>query len=649
MKTQVLEAIGEIDLNRSAQIEAALAANDRIKYYFSLLQTAVARADHPEQPADSLRGERAACRIENRDLDDLVANSRREGAHGYRLPHCSSVLEQIAKDLRIMAAPVLADRSAEGPPAGFAERMERLLASVPKTQDDLLEGRVIDDLTRADGADSLHRLVMDLHKALNAIEADLAEERLDGAAVYRIEDSDRPLVAAFMAGLNRTAALKFNHPGLGTTVTRAGDRLIIQNDLGTTDAHVIVIHVEGASVQLTHTDVHPERIHFLREMLKPYAVSWGEERSQQTDSLAAGLPFLMITGRFDAGDPAELLAYLNFLASRLVFLIDWNRARKELRGFLRGKDRIALLAWAAEAEVGHRGFLELGGAQLINRAIENSAGSAMHFGDRLCDVLGHPGAMDFLRFVFEAAMEGLRDHQSPSLIQDRVRAELQAHFSSEGKRLFQLASEQAAMIFEIATLVRDGIHSIESGDHNGRYALLAQRAREFEHSADQLVSASREAVRRRPEYAALFRLLETADDAADELEEVAFLMELLVGSQPSGDVLEALRALADLLLEAAQHWVQALSHAARVDKPSGMGAQEDVRDFLTATDALFELEHRADDAERGLIYGAVQRASDFRQLHIYSAMANSLEEASDALKWAGLIAKDYLLGNVLGT
>jgi len=79
-----------------------------------------------------------------------------------------------------------------------------------------------------------------------------------------------------------------------------------------------------------------------------------------------------------------------------------------------------------------------------------------------------------------------------------------------------------------------------------------------------------------------------------------------------------------------------------------VGAQEDVRDFLTAVDALLALEHRADDAERALTYAAVQRASDFRQLHIYSNIANSLEEASDALKWAGLIARDYLLGNVLG-
>jgi uncharacterized protein Yka (UPF0111/DUF47 family) len=500
-----------------------------------------------------------------------------------------------------------------------------------------------------EGVDTLHQFVMDVHKTLNALERDLVEERVDGAAVYHIEDVDRPLVAAFMAGLNRTAPLKFNHPGLETTASRVGNRLTIQNDLGTTDAHVIVIHIEGMTVRLNHTDVHPERIQFLREMLKPYALFWGAEQSKQEDSLASGAPFYLITGEFDAKDSTELLTYLNFLSSRLVFLIDWNRARKELRGFLRGKDRTALLEWAAEQNIGLRGFLELGGAQLINNAIEDTAGSAMHFGDRLCDVLGDEDAMDFIRFVFRTAMEGLRDHHSPGLIHDRIRAELQAHFSTERKRLFQLASEQAALIFEIASLVRDGIRGIEAGDRNGRFHQIAQRAREFEHSADQIVIACREATRKRPEYATLFHLVETADNAADELEEVAFLMELLVKSEPAADVLETLGALADLLVEAAQEWIKALSRGSHVDNSAEICTHEDVPDFLTAIDTLFALEHRADDAERALIYAAVQKARDFRQLHLYSNMGNSLEKASDALKWAGLIAREHLLGNVLQT
>ncbi len=294
----MLEAIGETTLSRSAQIAAALAANDRIKYYFSLLQTALARADHPDQPADPLRRERTACAIDNRALDDLVPASHRENGH-YRLPGCTAVLEQIAQDLRTMAAPALAESNATAPRAEFAKRLERVLAGLPHPQDDVIDRRAIDNLTRAPRgtADSAHRLVMDLHKALNAMQAELAEEHLEGAAVYQIEESDRPLIAAFMAGLNRTAPLKFTHPGLATTATRAGTRLIIQNDLGTTDAHVIVIHIEGTSVQLTYTDIHPERLGFLREMLKPYAVSWGEEQSKPA---VAAVTFVLVTARFDA-------------------------------------------------------------------------------------------------------------------------------------------------------------------------------------------------------------------------------------------------------------------------------------------------------------------------------------------------------------
>jgi hypothetical protein len=198
------------------------------------------------------------------------------------------------------------------------------------------------------------------------MQAELAEETLDGAAVYGLSDPDRPLVSAFMAGVNRTAKLKFNHPGLATTATRAGDRLVIQNDIGTTDAHVIVIHVVELAVSVTYTDVHPERLAFFKDMLRPEAVTWDKE---STAVLAAGSPFFMATGHIEAKDTDSCRAHLEFLGSRLVFLIDWNQARKQLRGFLRGPDRVTLLSWAAENEIGHRGFLELGGARPVNQAI----------------------------------------------------------------------------------------------------------------------------------------------------------------------------------------------------------------------------------------------------------------------------------------
>lgn len=644
MKAQILEAIGETGFQRSAQLNAALAANDRLKYCFSLLQMAMAHADHLDQPVSNLRQERMACGIDDARLDETVAGSRKQSAC-YSIPGCAGLLLRITQDLRVMATPVVAD----GRRPALVTRLEQLLSAVPQCQDDQISGQAIHAITRAfpGKGDSIHQIVMDLHKALNAMQADMAEEHLDGAAVYAIEDIDRPLISAFMAGVNRTAPLKFGHPGLDTTATRSGSRLVIQNDIGTTDAHVIVIHVEANTVEITYSDVHPERVRFLRDMLQSYTVSWGEDRISQVNPAADGGTFYLQAGRFEAKDNAELLAYLTFLGSRLAFLIDWNRARKQLRGFLHANQRNAVLAWAAEAEIGHRGFLELGGARLINQAIETAGGSAMHFGDRLCDVLGDEAAQTFVQFVFRVAMEGVRDHQSRSLIQDRVRAELQTHFASEGTRLLQMAADHAGMIFEIATLVREGIRAVASGG-NG-YQRRAKRARHFEHEADELVSAVREAVRRRPEYTPLFRVIETADDAADELEEAAFLLELLGENQAQGGPLHALEELAELLVSGAQEWVKALSHAAHgyTSETGRASMRGDADDFLIAVDRLSELEHSADDAERALIHSAVQRARNFRQLHMYAEMGRSLESASDALKWAGLMTRDHLLGTAL--
>ena len=45
MKTEILAAIGEDGLQPAASLNAALAANDRVKYAFSLLQMALAHGE----------------------------------------------------------------------------------------------------------------------------------------------------------------------------------------------------------------------------------------------------------------------------------------------------------------------------------------------------------------------------------------------------------------------------------------------------------------------------------------------------------------------------------------------------------------------------------------------------------------------------
>ncbi len=206
------------ELRRASGLSDALAANDRVKYYFSLLQMALGHADHPDQPASNLKRERRGARVDDASLDTMVESARRQG-DAYQLRGAGPVMRAIADEMRIMSAPVSAAGKTE-----YDARLRPLLDALPAAPNDCLTAADVVSITQAGkqkGKDSLHRLVMDLHKELNALQAALAEETLDGASVYALRDADRPKVKAFMAGVNRTAGLKFAHPGLDTTATRA--------------------------------------------------------------------------------------------------------------------------------------------------------------------------------------------------------------------------------------------------------------------------------------------------------------------------------------------------------------------------------------------------------------------------------------------
>ena len=159
MKSEILAAIGENELQPAARLNAALAANDRVKYAFSLLQMASAHARHPDQPAATLKRERMACGIDDPDLDSVVAGARMKGK-SCSIAGARTLLARIADDMRVMAAPVLAANE-----QGFAARLGGLLQGLPAAIDDLVDPDAISQMTEAGHgqADSLHHLVMDLH------------------------------------------------------------------------------------------------------------------------------------------------------------------------------------------------------------------------------------------------------------------------------------------------------------------------------------------------------------------------------------------------------------------------------------------------------------------------------------------------------
>ena len=203
----------------------------------------------------------------------------------------------------------------------FAERLKRLIP--PRAEQGILAGEDIDAMTSGDrgAGDSVHLVVMDAHRTINKLQMATALETVAGAHVHGLSPPSRRLVAAFMDGLNRTAPLKFNHPGLGTTATEHAGRLLIQNDIGTTDAHVLVVRVDDLAVTLTYTDVHRARLKFFQGLFSALHVSWEDADPRTSDRFEAGTYFLT-TGTYRASDRADLERYLRHLGSRIVFLID---------------------------------------------------------------------------------------------------------------------------------------------------------------------------------------------------------------------------------------------------------------------------------------------------------------------------------------
>ena len=124
-KLKIVGALGEESLLLPALVNDALTANNRAKYYFSLLQTARLRADHLDRPFSSLREERLASSVEHSELDQVVALARRNPDGLYLIPHAEEILRHLLAALREMIAPL--EAVADGVVAsGYQQRLQDL-------------------------------------------------------------------------------------------------------------------------------------------------------------------------------------------------------------------------------------------------------------------------------------------------------------------------------------------------------------------------------------------------------------------------------------------------------------------------------------------------------------------------------------------
>lgn len=640
-KEWMIEALGEDHLLLPGLVAKALEANDRVKYLLSLLQAARSAADGLAA-VSSLREERLASGIDDPRLDRTVPESVSEDDGLYRVPDAEALAQRAIADTRAMLAPLAA--------AGVAvaqrldERVDEVAAAL-SVHGDLITSADVTLLTAGPGAagDTLHLVVMEAHRELNALEARIATESIDGARVHDLQPGDRELVAAFMRGVHSTEHVKFDHPGLGTIATRTGAALVIQNDLGTTDAHVVVIRVAGRTATLTYTDIHLQRLLFFQSLLSSWDVSWEDTRSRSDKGIEGGL-YHLASARFEGRDGAELEGFLQALGSQLVFIIDWNRARKRLRRLVDRRTAIELLRWAAEQGYGHMAFLRAGADGLVYDALEFAGGRSAHAGESLQDVLGNKAAEQYLRAVLRICSEGLLAGKVISLVQDEVRAELTNYLRSARQEIHSIALRHAELSVDIAEAASDAFEqAIMGASDRGRAA--AARAQSDEHEADALVTEARSTAARSAEVGPQLELVEAADDIADSVEEAAFYATLLPEGQPTASVRPQVRRIARLVLTAAREYLRAVQLSGELRRG---GPREEMDAFLGAAHRAIQLERETDDAQRA-IHQALVADSDRSDVGLFVVveMTRAFEEAADALMHAAHLLRRHTLARVV--
>jgi uncharacterized protein Yka (UPF0111/DUF47 family) len=536
-----------------------------------------------------------------------------------------------------MGRPVLEAGTAQ---ADLLPRVQHWIEWLGALPADRLSAAQIEALTqgRRGGADSLHLLVMDLHRQINLLAADLASEVIDGAKVWDLRPEDRARVAAFMRGLNRTAALKFDHPGLDTAATRDGERLLLQNDIGTNDAHVLVIQVASQQITLTYSDLHRKRLKFFQALLQPFGAKWSGPESRADGALNKGAAYLVATAEFDCSDEQTLHASLEGIGSRIVFLIDWNHARKRLQAFVSKSDAIAVLEEAARLDIGHRAWVQVGGERLIFAAMQSAGEGAFRIGERLDEVMGASDARAFLVAVMRLACDALRGGQPPALVADETRMLLARHVRHRTTE-FDLLTEHASYCHALAQAVSDGLaHSVENFAEAAR--TLAARAKEWEREADHLVMQARDKAERQPRWRPVVKLAEQFDDVADALEEAAFLVGLIADDHLEGwnaEVREILAQLAATVLQATQEHVKAVAIARTLGSDS---ETVDNEAFLAATWHVLQAERRCDTLLRDARRSILAAIHDAPSLMLANDLAVSLEATSDRLLTAAYGLRD---------
>jgi hypothetical protein len=640
MKARIVQQLGETEVLLPSRLAEGLAANDRAKARLSALQAVAKQATHPAEERDDLSAEWASASLDASAIRSMVAAAHATSPGRIAAPGLAKLVGTLFDDVIAMVAAVTTGDDAAGSAA--VDRLQAL--RFPAEHDEIELDRITELAALPEGVDSLHRLIMDLHKALNRLSAACAQEDIAGARAHGLAPEDRPLIKAFMRGVDRTRGLKFDHPGLDTTVARSGSRLVIQNDIGATDAHVLVVTVEGMNVTVTYTDIHRARARFFVALFDRFAVEWSGLGRQKAKGLAEGEVFYLVTGRYHPDTDKELEAFLEAIGMSAVFLIDWNKARKNLRNLVESQSATRLLDWAARQRIGHRAYLEYGGSDLVAAAIRHAAPMRIGFGERLAAVLGYDIAIDFLKAVLRLATEGLQHGHSSRLVHDMIETELVRHLDRTDRAMLAIVVRQLGLAHDIAiniaTEIAERAIASPTTYRVPEESALALRARRIEEKADRIAEDARAIALRTNAGALVGQLIDTAEQTVDELEQAAFVASLAPATiDPK--FIAPLTELAEAAVSGTEAAISGTDAASEIAE----GRRADVDDAFAATRRLIDIEHAADDAERRITSLVLGKGGTNSGVAILE-LARAIERSTDRLAHVGHLLRKHVIADL---
>jgi hypothetical protein len=402
---------------------------------------------------------------------------------------------------------------------------------------------------------------------------------------------------------------------------------LIQTDLEASDVRAIVVDVDGLSVTVHYTDVHRSRVRFFQDLLQPYRVGLSA-------TMAPGINHHIVVGRYAAKTADELQEYLTFLGSRLVFLVDWDRARKLLAQLVGRSEAVALTKWAADNDIGHRGFLQAGGIGLIDRAIGRALTLPVSSGVYLSERLGQDIACSLLMSVMRTTTTALTENRSGAFIADEIEAELLRHVQRANRHLLERAGDYAAMMSALGERIRCALASFNQGastDHGGCRKASSIRAERSALKPTRVLTRVRQHDHQ--------RLLAKAGSAAEALEETAHLVTLLTDTADA-QTRAVLTNLGDLACDAIRAYARCIDDA-RDLTPSSPFAH--IGRFIFDVDHLGELMRQAGLAQRSIAERLLRSTTSFHDLYVVSNMARGFERVTALLARCGVIIRDRIL------